>query len=84
MAAVFLMGELLRHRYGRALVEGQKGKTMKAMKRSGDMGSPRHLYPLFMLFMVTSPDRHYFWQNWQLTMRTSLQKGLFFKYCLTD
>jgi hypothetical protein len=78
------MGELSRHRHGRALVEGQKGKTMKAMKRSGDMGSPRHLYPLFMLFMVTSPDRHYFWQNWQLTMRTSLQKGLFFKYCLTD
>jgi len=54
---------------------------MKAMKRSGDMGSPRHLYPLFM---VTSPDRHYFWQNWQPTMRASLQKALFFKYCLTD
>ena len=25
-----------------------------------------------------------FWQNWQPTMRASLQKGLFFKYCLTD
>ena len=45
---------------------------MKAMKRSGNMGFPRHLYPHFMLFMVASPYMDDFWQNWQPTMRASL------------